>query len=117
MTSFPIPAKTMFLIASVAVPRSRITKMVAFRILSMASSVLVMSTHCVADDRVLTVAELQGPIIVSDGHKQLLHLRNHQGSINNAPKEDASPVSVWSQSAGIVQPSVICTGSPLLPPS
>lgn len=96
--------------------------MVAFRILPMASSVLevcerVMSATCIANYHSLTVAELRGPIIGSGDHKQLLHLHNHQGSIVNAPKKDASPVSVWSQSAETVQPSVICTGSPLLPSS
>ena|ERR1700692_3764849 len=122
MTSFPIPARTMFLIASVAVPRSRITKMVAFRILPNGQFRLevyerVMSATCVANYHSLTVAGLRGPIVGSGDHKQLLHLHKHQGSIDNAPKEDASPVSVWSQSAEIVQPSVICTGSPLFPSS
>jgi hypothetical protein len=93
----------MFLIASVAVPRSRITKMVAFRILPNGQFRLevyerVMSATCVANYHSLTVAGLRGPIVGSGDHKQLLHLHNHQGSIDNVPKEDASPVSVWSQS-------------------
>lgn len=79
MINFPIPAKTMFLIASVATPLRRTTSIVAFRILTrwwVWYYALFWSRYATLEGLVLTFVELPVPIVESGDHTTLPHLKN-----------------------------------------
>ena len=125
MINLPIPARTMFLIASVATPRSRIMRMVALRILHHSRSTIaidIRSTNMVCapdasrgrpNGMKLTSAELRGPTAGSACRIPLLHLWREAVSLRlraGPQRRAAFRTGLWTFAVGFA-PSVIWRGT------